>query len=168
MLARCIQRVASRTPSRLAPISGLHGRFFSAEASKTKSDPAEVLEKYIDELEPESIDKVFDYDNMGFVHTIGDGIAQVKALNAAKIGELIDFESGETGMVLGIEKNDFISIVVLGNDANIKQGETVYTTSTDVGLNAGPHLLGHVINGLEIGRAVQQECRDRSRMPSSA
>jgi len=130
----------------LASLSGRPGRWYSSEASK--SNPAEALEKYIEELEPEGIDKVFDYDNMGFVHTIGDGIAQVKALNAAKIGELIDFESGETGMVLGIEKNDFISIVVLGNDANIKQGETVYTTSTDVGLNAGNHLLGHVINGL--------------------
>jgi len=152
MFARSLLRKALPRPVVRGSISPVatSWRWHSTEAAKaSKGGSVDELEKYLDEIEHDpSSEKVYDFNNVGFVHTIGDGIAQVKALNSAKIGELIDFESGETGMVLGIEKNDFISIVVLGNDQNIKQGETVYTTSTDVGLNAGPHLLGHVLNSL--------------------
>eukprot|EP00456_Euglypha_rotunda_P018868 TRINITY_DN1684_c0_g1_i8.p1 TRINITY_DN1684_c0_g1~~TRINITY_DN1684_c0_g1_i8.p1 ORF type:complete len:158 (-),score=41.81 TRINITY_DN1684_c0_g1_i8:11-436(-) len=35
-------------------------------------------------------------------------------------------------------------------------------------VNAGHYAAGKIITVSEIGRAVQQECRDRSRMPSSA
>ena len=83
----------------------------------------------------------------GFVATLGDGIAKIEGLYEVGLGELLSFESGETGMVLGIETN-FVSAVVFGNYENIKQNDAVFALGLDVGIEAGPHLLGKVINAL--------------------
>src|SRR5260370_897069 len=42
-----------------------------------------------------------------------------------------------------------------------------YSYSNNIWQNDRDHLLAFTLN-VQIGRAVQQECRDRSRMPSSA
>eukprot|EP00456_Euglypha_rotunda_P057966 TRINITY_DN48080_c0_g1_i1.p1 TRINITY_DN48080_c0_g1~~TRINITY_DN48080_c0_g1_i1.p1 ORF type:complete len:156 (-),score=20.32 TRINITY_DN48080_c0_g1_i1:17-484(-) len=58
----------------------------------------------------------------------------------------------------------------LENGETIATKHVIITTGTFLGgvLHLGPHkrVLGGRVG--EIGRAVQQECRDRSRMPSSA
>lgn len=89
----------------------------------------------------------YDLDSTGFVSTLGDGIAKIEGLYKVGLGELLSFESGETGMVLGIETN-FVSAVVFGNYENIKQNDAVFSLGLDVGVEAGAHLLGKVINAM--------------------
>jgi F0F1-type ATP synthase alpha subunit len=50
-------------------------------------------------------------------------------------------------MVLGIE-TEYVSAVVFGNYENIKQDHAVFGLGLDVGVEAGVHLLGKVVNAL--------------------
>jgi F0F1-type ATP synthase alpha subunit len=112
-------------------------------------DDDELLNILQNNVESDLADSGEEYDlaTTGFVSTLGDGIAKIEGLYEVGLGELLSFESGETGMVLGIETN-FVSAVVFGNYENIKQNDAVFALGLDVGIEAGTHLLGKVINAL--------------------
>jgi F0F1-type ATP synthase alpha subunit len=128
-------------------------RFFSTAASadtnEEEGDDTELLEilQASTELGFNDIDEEYDLDSTGFVVTLGDGIAKIEGLYKVGLGELLSFESGETGMVLGIE-TEYVSAVVFGNYENIKQDHAVFGLGLDVGVEAGVHLLGKVVNAL--------------------
>lgn len=122
-------------------ISGLR-----AGSEDDDEDLLKILESAV-ESDLSAIEGEYDLATTGFVSTLGDGIAKVEGLYEVGLGELLSFESGETGMVLGIETN-FVSVVVFGNYENIKQNDAVFALGLDVGIEAGSHLLGKVINAL--------------------
>jgi proton translocating ATP synthase F1 alpha subunit len=90
-----------------------------------------------------------DFNDIGIVKSIGDGIAKVYGLNHILTGELVEFDTEPTikGMALNLE-NDEVGIVVFGNDKNILQGNIVKRTKTILNLSVGKHLLGKVLNSL--------------------
>lgn len=84
----------------------------------------------------------------GRVISIGDGIARVWGLSAAKVGELVLFTPSQlTGMVLNLETNE-VGIVVFGNDKLIEQGDRVWRTKNIVTVPVGNALLGRVVDVL--------------------
>ncbi len=86
-------------------------------------------------------------NEIGTVLTIGDGVARVFGLKNVLAGELVEFEGGVKGMVLNLETNN-VGIVVLGNDASIKEGSTVKRTEKIVSVPVGNGLLGRVVNAI--------------------
>ena len=86
-------------------------------------------------------------NEIGTVLTIGDGVARVFGLKNVLAGELVEFESGVKGMVLNLETNN-VGIVVLGDDASIKEGSTVKRTEKIVSVPVGNALLGRVVNAI--------------------
>ena len=86
-------------------------------------------------------------NEIGTVLTIGDGVARVFGLKNVLAGELVEFESGVKGMVLNLETNN-VGIVVLGDDASIKEGSTVKRTEKIVLVPVGNALLGRVVNAI--------------------
>lgn len=86
---------------------------------------------------------------IGFVLTIGDGIAQVWGLASACSGEMVEFESGVKGMVMNL-LSDRVGIVLFGDDRLIKQGDTVRRTGDVMHVNTGPGLLGRVVDALGV------------------
>ncbi len=62
-------------------------------------------------------------------------------------GELVEFESGTTGMVLNLETNN-VGIAILGEDTNIKEGSSVKRTEKIVAVKVGDALLGRVVNAI--------------------
>lgn len=84
----------------------------------------------------------------GAVLTVGDGIALVNGLDKAMNGELVFFPKSNTyGMVLNLEENT-VGVVLMGNDANIKENDVVERTDHVVETVVGNQLLGRVVNAL--------------------
>ena len=86
-------------------------------------------------------------DEVGTVLTVGDGIARVFGLKNVMAGELVEFASGTTGMVLNLETNN-VGIAILGEDPSIKEGSSVKRTEKIVSVPAGDALLGRVVNAI--------------------
>ena len=83
----------------------------------------------------------------GTVVTIGDGIVRIHGLEKSMLGELLEFENGVRCMALNLEQ-DFVGAVMLGSDADIKEGDTVKRTGSIVSVPVGDELLGRVVNSL--------------------
>ena len=85
--------------------------------------------------------------DVGTVVTVGDGIATIHGLEKCMSGELLEFEGGVYGMALNLER-DFVGAVMLGSDAEIKEGDPVKRTNKIVSVPVGDELLGRVVNAL--------------------
>lgn len=96
-----------------------------------------------------SFEKKLDISETGTVVTVGDGVAKVYGLEKAMAGELVDFGSGISGMVLNLEEES-VGIAILGDDTQIKEGSSVKRTNRIVQVPVGEELLGRVVNALGI------------------
>jgi F-type H+-transporting ATPase subunit alpha len=83
----------------------------------------------------------------GTVVTVGDGIARIHGLDKCMSGELLQFENGVEAMALNLEE-DFVGAVMLGSDAEIKEGGTVKRTGRIVSVPVGDAMLGRVVDAL--------------------
>ena len=86
-------------------------------------------------------------DEVGYVISVGDGIAKVHGLEKCRANELLEFTNGSFGMALNLEEN-FVSCVLLGTDVGIAEGSLVKRTGRVVSVPVGPGLIGRVVNAL--------------------
>src|SRR5678815_4611705 len=101
-----------------------------------------ILEKEI-----ESFEQKVQVSEVGTVIEVGDGIARVYGLRGAMAGELLEFENGIMGQVFNLEE-DSIGAVIFGNYLEIKEGDTVKSTSRLLEVPVGPNVIGRVVNPL--------------------
>ena len=110
------------------------------------------------ELRPEEITKIIrsqikNYENRmdvsetGVVILVGDGIAKASGLDNCMAGELVEFPDGSYGMAQNLEE-ETVSIVIMGSDQGIKEGDTVKRTGKVVSVPVGQNLIGRVVNAL--------------------
>ena len=110
------------------------------------------------ELKPEEITKIIrsqikNYENKleqsetGVVILVGDGIAKASGLDNCMAGELVEFPNGSYGMAQNLEE-ETVSLVILGSDNGIKEGDTVKRTGRVVSVPVGEGLIGRVVNAL--------------------
>ena len=86
-------------------------------------------------------------DEIGYVISVGDGIAKVHGLDKCKANELLEFSNGSYGMALNLEEA-FVSCVLLGSDVGIKEGGIVKRTGRVVSVPTGEGLVGRVVDAL--------------------
>lgn len=86
-------------------------------------------------------------NDTGTVVTVGDGIVRIHGLDNCMLNELLEFENGVQCMALNLEQ-DFVGAVMLGSDAEIKEGDTVKRTGRIISVPVGEALLGRVVNSL--------------------
>ncbi|MBR2670017.1 MAG: F0F1 ATP synthase subunit alpha [Solobacterium sp.] len=86
-------------------------------------------------------------DDVGYVISVGDGIAMVQGIDKAMASELLEFPNEVYGMVLNLEE-DHIGAVLLGSDSLIKEGDEVRRTGRIVEVPVGDAMLGRVVNAL--------------------
>lgn len=98
----------------------------------------EQLERYAAKLE---------VSDVGTVIQVADGIARIHGLEKAMQGELLEFPGEVYGMVLNLEE-DNVGAVLLGDNRNISEGDTVKTTGRVVEVPVGDALTGRVVNAL--------------------
>lgn len=90
-------------------------------------------------------------NDVGTVIRVGDGIALVQGLDKAMSSELLIFPGDVYGMVLNLEE-DHVGAVLMGSDAQIKEGDQVKRTGRIVEVPVGDCMLGRVVNAL--GQAI--------------
>lgn len=86
-------------------------------------------------------------EEIGKVICIGDGVAKVWGLDHVQSGELVSFSNGSQGLALNLEA-DCVSVVLLGNQSEVCQGDIVRRTGSVMSVPVGKALLGRVVNGL--------------------
>ncbi|HUN22859.1 MAG TPA: F0F1 ATP synthase subunit alpha [Anaerolineales bacterium] len=100
------------------------------------------LQKQIEAFRPEMTSQEF-----GRVIEAGDGIARVSGLADVRNAELVEFENGSQGIVFNLEK-DNVGIIVMGDYAEIAQGQTVRSLGRIASVPVGKALAGRVVNAL--------------------
>jgi F-type H+-transporting ATPase subunit alpha len=99
------------------------------------------------------IERVRNYENrikvdeIGRVLSVGDGIATVSGLGKCVSNETVFFENGMSGIALSLER-DYVSVVIMGDDRKIKEGEIVRRAGKLTSVPVGDSLLGRVVNAL--------------------
>ena len=84
---------------------------------------------------------------LGRVMTVSDGICWMDGLADIMYGEVVEFECGERGMVLDIQK-DRIGCVIFGDFSLIESGSRVRRVGKIASVPVGECLLGRVVNAL--------------------
>ncbi|MBR2315957.1 MAG: F0F1 ATP synthase subunit alpha, partial [Clostridia bacterium] len=83
----------------------------------------------------------------GTVILVGDGIARVYGIRECMASELLEFEDGSYGMAQNLEDGT-VSVALLSDKNNIKEGTTVRRTGNVVSVPVGEGFLGRVVNAL--------------------
>jgi len=84
---------------------------------------------------------------VGTVIDAADGIAHVEGLPGVMANELVRFQDGTLGLAQNLEENK-IGVVVLGEFANIAEGQPVTRTGEVLSVPVGEGYLGRVVNPL--------------------
>src|SRR5262245_56819620 len=103
-----------------------------------------AIKKQIQELKVET-----EFQEVGYVLKIGDGIASVYGLESALNGELLVFPGNTYGMVLNLE-TDAVGVAIMGPDTHIKEGDPVKRTKRIMEVPVGDALVGRVVNALGV------------------
>ncbi|MFC1913172.1 F0F1 ATP synthase subunit alpha [Chloroflexota bacterium] len=101
--------------------------------------------------------------DVGTVIEIGDGIARIHGLDAAKYNELLQFPNEIMGIAMNLEE-DSVAAIIIGDYFEIKEGDEVRCTGRIVEVPAGEVLIGRVVNSLGIpldGRGAIKTAKSR-------
>lgn len=112
-------------------------------------NPAEISNLIKAQLK--NIDQSLEMDESGTILSIGDGIANVYGLQNAMMSELLIFPHDVYGMVMNLEEEQ-VGVVLMGDNADIKEGDLVKRTGHVIEVPVGDALLGRVVNAL--GQAI--------------
>ena len=85
--------------------------------------------------------------DVGTVIEAGDGVARIHGLANCRNSELIEFPNGVMGLALNLEE-DSVSVVILGEYADIKEGDEVRSTGRIIEVPVGEALVGRVVDAL--------------------
>ncbi|MFQ5554449.1 MAG: F0F1 ATP synthase subunit alpha [Acidimicrobiia bacterium] len=113
-----------------------------AELTLDPSDITEALRRNLDDWSP-SIES----ETVGYVMSVGDGVARVGGLPNAMASELLEFSGGLIGIALNLDE-DSIGAVVMGDSSRIEEGSEVRSTGRVLSIPVGDGLLGRVIDPL--------------------
>lgn len=86
-------------------------------------------------------------ESVGYIISLGDGIARVWGLDNVMMSELVEFSNGTFGMVLNLE-TDSVGVVLFGSEEGLKEQDIVKRTGKITLVPVGEALLGRVVNPL--------------------
>ena len=85
--------------------------------------------------------------DVGAVIEVGDGIARIHGLTAAKYNELLQFPDEVMGIAINLEE-DSVAAIILGDYTKIKEGDEVRCTGRIAEVPVGEALIGRVVDAL--------------------
>ena len=107
--------------------------------------PSEISEVLLDQLK--SISTSLQYEEVGKVLQVSDGVVRIHGLLNAEAGELLQFDNEVMAVVMNLEE-DNVGAVLLGPTDKIKEGMTVRRTGRIASINVGESMIGRVVNPL--------------------
>lgn len=93
----------------------------------------------------EGINLSLQFEEVGTVLQVSDGVVRIYGLKNAEANELLEFENGMNAIVMNLDE-DNVGAVLLGNSEKIKEGFTVKRTHRIASINVGENMLGRVID----------------------
>ena len=113
------------------------------------SDEKELLEKKgIISILREQVDtRAFSGNEIGWVNSVGDGIAYIDSIDHAMYGEIVIFENGQKAMVQDI-REDEIGCILFDDEEEIEEGTKVFRSGRMAGVPVGENFIGRVVNAL--------------------
>ncbi len=93
----------------------------------------------------EGINLNFQFEEVGTVLQVSDGVARIYGLKNAEANELLAFENGMNAIVMNLDE-DNVGAVLLGSSEKIKEGFTVKRTHRIASIQVGENMLGRVID----------------------
>ncbi|RRD80422.1 F0F1 ATP synthase subunit alpha [Alloprevotella sp. OH1205_COT-284] len=107
--------------------------------------PSEVSAVLLQQLHDLATDVQF--EEVGVVLTIGDGVARIYGLTKVTENELIEFDNGVMAVAMNLEE-DNVGAVLLGSSEGIKEGQRVKRTGRVASIMVNENMLGRVIDPL--------------------
>ncbi len=127
--------------------------------------PLDSLQQLLDSLERESsrARATLDYEDIGTVRQVGDGVASVWGLPQATTDELLQFPNDVLGLVMNLDRS-YTDCILLSSDERIQGGDVVRATGERIMIPVGERLLGRVVDPLgrpldDLGRVYVNEER---------
>src|SRR5258708_3752562 len=114
---------------------------------------ADEISKILRE-EIENYEQTVSVDEVGAIISVGDGIARIHGLEKVMAGEMLAFPHNIFGIALNLEEEQ-VGAVLLGESAELKEGDVVKRTNTIMSVPVGDALIGRVVN--PIGEAVDDK-----------
>lgn len=106
------------------------------------SETSDILQQQLDH-----VDLKAEFEEIGTVLEVGDGVANVFGLDNVTSGELIEFENGVRGVAMNLEE-DQVGVVLLNAGDRVKENFTAKRTGHIASIRVGEGLLGRVIDTL--------------------
>ncbi len=110
-----------------------------------KIKPSEVSAVLLKQLKKVNDEQQF--DEVGSVLTVSDGVARIYGLRNAEANELLQFENGTMAIVMNLEE-DNVGCILLGPTVGIKEGQSVKRTHRIASIRVNDNFLGRVVNPL--------------------
>jgi F-type H+/Na+-transporting ATPase subunit alpha len=95
----------------------------------------------------ENYEQTVSVDEVGAIISVGDGIARIHGLEKVMAGEMLAFPKNIFGIALNLEEEE-VGAVLLGESAELKEGDVVKRTNTIMSVPVGDALVGRVVNPL--------------------
>ncbi len=129
-----------------------------------KIKPSEVSRVLLEKLQ--GISDNVEFEEVGTVLQVSDGVARIYGLRNAEANELLEFENGTMAIVMNLEE-DNVGCVLLGTTSGIKEGMVVKRTKRIASIRVNDNLLGRVINplGQPIDGKGELDLKDSFEMP---
>ncbi len=108
-------------------------------------NPSEISQVLKQQLE--NVNNKVDFEEVGSVLEVGDGVAHVYGLDNVRANELVEFENGVKGVALNLEESN-VGVILLNNVNKVTENMTVRRTGEIASIPVGEGLLGRVINVL--------------------
>jgi F-type H+-transporting ATPase subunit alpha len=107
---------------------------------------ADEISKLLRE-EIENYEQTVSVDEVGAIISVGDGIARIHGLEKVMAGEMLAFPHNIFGIALNLEEEQ-VGAVLLGESAELKEGDVVKRTNTIMSVPVGDALIGRVVSPL--------------------
>jgi len=110
------------------------------ETSIRPEEVSSVIRQALEAEEPET-----NFDSVGTVLEVGDGIARVYGITDCRAMELVEFPHEVIGIAMNLEE-DNVGCVLLGEDELVREGDRVRRTERIASVPVGEELLGRVVD----------------------
>ena len=106
------------------------------------SEISDILKQQLDGLKGKA-----QFEEVGTVLNVGDGVAHVYGLDNVEANELVVFDNGATGVAMNLEESN-VGVVLLDKVNEVTENMSVRRTGEIASIPVGEGLLGRVINVL--------------------
>lgn len=124
-------------------------------------DTISTLEKLFEDSQEHNLQEI------GTVIKISDGVCRVFGLNNAVFGELIEFDSGNKGIILDLNE-DIATVVLFDRFAPVQEQDIAHRTKSIFKVPVGNALLGRVVSARGVPMDAKEAFTDITMMPIEA